>query len=81
MECHYLALRTIKNRVIKLIGTVRKSRFENRFHPNMGRLCTQVTRIQRHFLGIPYKTLHKYRETYSGEVKDCEDCTISKVEK
>ncbi|PHR46162.1 MAG: hypothetical protein COA32_11425 [Fluviicola sp.] len=66
---------------MKLIGTVRKSRFENRYHPNMGRLCTQVTRIQRHFLGIPYKTLHKYRETYSGEVKDCEDCKISRVEK
>jgi hypothetical protein len=46
----------------------------------MGRLCAQVTRIQRHFLGIPYKTVHKYRETYNGEVKDCTECNISRVE-
>jgi hypothetical protein len=46
----------------------------------MGRLSAQVTRIQRHIFGIPYKTIHKYRETYSGEVKDCEDCKISRVE-
>jgi hypothetical protein len=47
----------------------------------MGRLSAQVTRIQKHILGIPFNTLHKYRETYSGEVKDCEDCEISKVDK
>ena len=46
----------------------------------MGRLCAQVTRIQRHILGIPVKTIHKYRETYSGEIKDCEDCEIARVE-
>jgi len=45
----------------------------------MGRLLAQVTRIQKVFLGIPIQTLHKYRETYSGEVKDCEECVISKV--
>ncbi|WP_317126919.1 hypothetical protein [Brumimicrobium aurantiacum] len=46
----------------------------------MGRICVQVTRIRKHFLGIPYKTVHKYRQTYGGEVKDCEDCVISKNE-
>lgn len=46
----------------------------------MGRLCAQVTRIQRHILGIPVQTIHKYRETYSGEIKDCEDCEISRVD-
>lgn len=65
-------------KAIKLFGTIRKSRFENRYHPNMGRLRAQVTRIQRHILGVPFKTIHKYRETYSGEIKDCEDCEISK---
>ncbi len=45
----------------------------------MGRLCAQVTRIQKHILGIPFKTIHKYRETYSGEVKDCEDIIISEI--
>lgn len=72
--------RIIKIRVIKLIGTIRKSKFENRYHPNMGRLCAQVTRIQHHIFGIPFKTIHKYRETYSGEIKDCEDCKIERVD-
>ncbi|PKR79782.1 hypothetical protein CW751_13190 [Brumimicrobium salinarum] len=65
---------------MKLIRTRRRSRLENRYHPNMGRLCTQVTRIEKHFMGIPIETVHKYRETYNGEIKDCEDCVISKVE-
>nr|WP_299207390.1 hypothetical protein [uncultured Brumimicrobium sp.] len=65
---------------MRLIRTVRKSKLENRYHPNMGRLCTQVTRIQRHFMGIPIQTIHKYRETYNGEIKDCDECVISKVE-
>ena len=43
----------------------------------MGRLTTYVTRIQKTFLGIPIKTLHKYRNTYYGEVKDCSDCRLS----
>lgn len=46
----------------------------------MGRLCAQVTRIQRHILGIPFQTIHKYRETYSGEIKDCEDCKIDRID-
>lgn len=45
----------------------------------MGRLSTQVTRIQKVFFGIPIQTVHKYRETYNGKVKDCEECVISKV--
>ncbi len=40
----------------------------------MGSLQTRVTLIQRRtFLGFPVKTLHKYRETYYGEIKNCED--------
>lgn len=65
------------NRIVK-VG--RRSRYENRYHQNMGRLLTRVTRIRKYFLGIPIKTLHKYRETYHGEIKDCEDCVLSKVE-
>ncbi len=61
-----------------IFGVRRKSRFENRYHPNMGRLVTKVTKIQRTFLGIPIQTIHKYRETYSGEVKDLDDCKLSK---
>jgi hypothetical protein len=42
----------------------------------MGKLTTKVTRIKKQFLGIPYKTLHSYRETYYGEVKELEDCNL-----
>jgi hypothetical protein len=44
----------------------------------MGRLTTKVTTIKRTFIGIPYETLHKYRETYHGKIKDCDDCILSK---
>ncbi|MGB5654651.1 MAG: hypothetical protein WBM56_12560 [Robiginitalea sp.] len=42
----------------------------------MGRLSTPVTYIRRMFLGIPIETLHKYRQTYYGEVKDCSECLL-----
>lgn len=78
----YIHMKYTKTRVVfKVVKIVRKSRFENRYHPDMGRIRIQVTRIRKHFIGIPIKTLHKYRETYSGEVKDTKRCIISKVEK
>jgi len=43
----------------------------------MGELLTKVTYVKMMFLNIPYKTLHKYRETYYGEVKDCADCNLA----
>jgi hypothetical protein len=45
----------------------------------MGVLSTQVTYIKKAVLGIPVKTLHRYRETYFGEIKDCEDCELSRM--
>ncbi|MDG1714663.1 hypothetical protein [Lacinutrix sp.] len=63
---------------MKLIQVKRKTKLENRFAPKMGRLNARVTYIKKQFLGIPIKTLHKYRETYYGEVKDCEDCVLVK---
>lgn len=42
-----------------------------------GELTSKVTRIKKYILGIPVKTLHKYRKTYDGEVKSCEDCNVS----
>ncbi len=47
-------------------------------NPKMGKLYTKVTYINKLFAGIPVKTMHKYRETYYGEVKDCEDCVLSR---
>ena len=80
-------MRFVKNSMIrfhtptnmKVISLKRKSQFENRYHPNMGRLTTKVIRIQKTFLGIPFKTIHKYRETYHGKIKDCENCKLERV--
>mgnify|MGYP000356726544 CR=1 FL=1 len=44
----------------------------------MGVMLTNVTYIKKQFLSIPYKTLYKYRETYYGEVKDCEECKLAR---
>lgn len=61
---------------MKLIYIKRKTQTENRFSPGMGRLITKVTYIRKYFLGLPFKTLHKYRETYYGNVKDCDECNL-----
>lgn len=63
--------------IMKLISVRRKTKNEKRFSEKMGMLTTKVVYIQKRFLNIPVKTLHKYRETYYGEMKDCEDCKIS----
>ncbi|GAA0749652.1 hypothetical protein GCM10009431_29490 [Gaetbulibacter jejuensis] len=63
---------------MKLISIKRQTKPEARFTPKMGLLQTNVTYIKKQFLSIPFKTLHKYRETYYGEVKDCEDCILAK---
>ena len=44
----------------------------------MGELTTNVTYVQKYLLGLPVKTLHKYRETYHGIVKDCKDCSLTR---
>lgn len=62
---------------MRLISVRRKTKKEKRFSQNMGILTTNVVYIQKTLLNIPVKTLHKYRETYYGEVKDCEACRIS----
>lgn len=61
---------------MKVIKIKRKTRYEKRYSRHMGKLTTRVTRIQQYVFGIPINTLHKYRETYYGEVKDCKDCNI-----
>ena len=45
----------------------------------MGILNTKVTYIKKMIFGfIPINTLHKYRETYYGKVKDCDQCVLGK---
>ena len=64
---------------MKIFKVKRKHRFENRYHPNMGRINVKVTSIKLYLFGIiPIKTHYKYRETYYGEIKDCEDCNLKK---
>jgi hypothetical protein len=62
---------------MKLISVKRRTKNEKRFTQKMGMLTTKVVYIKKAFLSVPYKTLHKYRETYYGEMKDCDDCAIS----
>lgn len=64
---------------MKLIKIIRKTRLEKRYTSKMGKLHTNVTYIKKTFLSIiPLKTIHKYRETYYGEIKDCDDCILAK---
>ena len=61
---------------MKFIKIKRKTKMETRYSQKMGKLTTKVVRINKYLFGIPIKTLHKYRETYYGEIKDCKDCNV-----
>ncbi|RED47953.1 hypothetical protein [Seonamhaeicola aphaedonensis] len=61
---------------MKIIQIKRKTVVEKRYSIKMGELITHVTYIKKHILGLPVKTLYKYRKTYYGEVKDCSDCIL-----
>lgn len=61
---------------MKIVYIKRKTTIEKRYSASMGELTTKVTYIKKYFLGLPLKTIHKYRETYYGEVKDCNDCLL-----
>ena len=74
-----LLLTKLKILKLSLFSIERKSKQEYRYHPKMGVLHTWVTYIKKTFLGIPIETIHKYRETYFGEIKDCKDCKLSKT--
>ncbi len=63
--------------MMNLVSVKRKTKTEKRFTQKMGMFTANVVYIQKTFLRVPFKTIHKYRETYYGEVKDCEDCVIS----
>ncbi|SDE85189.1 hypothetical protein [Ulvibacter litoralis] len=62
---------------MNLITVQRKTKKEKRFTQKMGMFTAKVVYIRKTFLSIPFKTLHKYRETYYGEIKDCEHCKLS----
>jgi hypothetical protein len=61
---------------MKIIYIKRKTIIEKRYSVSMGELTTKVIYIKKYLLGLPLKTIHKYRETYYGEVKDCNECFL-----
>ncbi len=61
---------------MKLVSVKRQTKTEKRFTEKMGMFTTSVVYIKKTFLNFPFKTLHKYRETYYGKVKDCADCRL-----
>ncbi|PIB27290.1 hypothetical protein [Maribacter sp. 4G9] len=62
---------------MKLISIRRRTKKERRYTKKMGVLYTDVTYIKKYALGFPFKTLHKYRGTYYGKIKGCEDCVLA----
>lgn len=63
---------------MKLISVERNTKMEKRYAQHMGMLNTPVTYIRKTLLGLPFKTIHKYRKTYYGTIKDCSMCELSK---
>nr|WP_296437253.1 hypothetical protein [Winogradskyella sp.] len=61
---------------MKIISIKRTTKNEKYYSKAMGMLNSRVTSIKKYFLFIPLQTIHKYRETYYGEIKDCEDCNL-----
>ncbi len=61
---------------MQFISVKRQTKTEKRYSRKMGELTTKVIYIRQYFMGLPVRTLHKYRETYYGEVKDCQDCNL-----
>ncbi|AKA35579.1 hypothetical protein [Flagellimonas lutaonensis] len=63
---------------MKLIYIKRSTRRERRYTKKMGMFSPKVTYIKKMVLGLPIRTLHKYRETYYGRVKDCHECSLAR---
>lgn len=74
MSCR---LKGVKKTKMKLVSVKRQTKSEKRFTEKMGMFTTSVVYIKKTFLKVPFRTVHKYRETYYGKVKDCVDCEIS----
>lgn len=61
---------------MKIIQFKRQTTQKKYYSLKMGMLNTKVTSIKKYVFGVPVKTLHTYRETYYGKVKNCTDCNI-----
>lgn len=62
--------------IMKIIQFKRETKNEKYYASKMGMINVPVTTIKKYIFGLPVKTLHKYRETYYGKIKNCEDCNL-----
>jgi len=61
---------------MKFLYIKRRTKTEKRYTAKMGMLTTKVIYVKKYLFGLPIKTLHKYRQTYYGQIKNCEDCFL-----
>lgn len=61
---------------MKILTIKRQTKNKKFYSKKMGIINVPVTYIRKYLLGFRLKTIHQYRETYYGEVKNCEDCNI-----
>lgn len=61
---------------MKILTIKRQTKNKKFYSKKMGMINVPVTYIRKYLLGFRLKTIHQYRETYYGEVKNCEDCNI-----
>ena len=61
-----------------MLSIKRETKHEGIYGDRMGCLITPVIRIKKCIFGIPFQTIHEYRETYYGEIKNCENCNLNK---
>ncbi|WP_149276668.1 hypothetical protein [Pareuzebyella sediminis] len=61
---------------MKFLYVKRKTRTEKRYTAQMGMLTTKVIYVKKYIFGLPIKTLYKYRQTYYGQIKNCDDCLL-----
>lgn len=61
---------------MKIIQIKRKTKQEKYYSSAMGMLNSKVIYIKKYILGFPVKTIHKYRETYAVEIKNCDDYNL-----
>jgi len=61
---------------MKIFHLKRKTEYQKYYSTAMGSLNSRVVYIKKCFLGIPFKTIHKYKEIYYGEIRKRDDCHL-----
>lgn len=61
---------------MSFIKVKRKITYEKGYNIKVGELTTKVIQIKKYLFGLPFKTVHKYRKTYYGKIKDYDDCIL-----